>query len=71
MKSRAPIVVRATFFSFFPEPPIALVLDIPFQPLPFPSLLSFLTRVEGCRTAFESIFEGFITDRGQLVVLQY
>lgn len=63
-----PIVGRDAFFS---ESPIALVLNIPFQPLPFPSLLSFLIRVEDCRTASESFLEGFITDRGRLLVCSF
>lgn len=54
---------------FSPESPTALVLDIHFRPHPCLSFLCFLTRVEGCRTAFESISIGVTAVRGISVVL--
>lgn len=55
--------------AFFPESPIALVLDIPFHPHPFLSFLCFRTGVEGCRTAFESILEVITAVTGIFAVL--
>lgn len=70
MKSRAVTRLRPqSAMLFFPESPIALVPRHPLQSSPLPFFLCFLVRVEGCRTAFESILEDITAVTGIFVIL--